>query len=98
MADGFVRVKKSIIENKNLSVYERMILFIFIDRQELALSIGEDSFFCYVDWLADTLNVSVRTIKTAIKNLKQLGYINIEKRKYKVGKRNYYSVNKELLV
>lgn len=98
MFKGYVRVKKEIIYNKDLTVNERLILIVLIDRQEYALSTGKDSFYCYVGWIAESVGVSEKTVKNCIKKLKKAGYIDYTLEKYECGYRNVYTVNDKLLV
>lgn len=72
--------------NKNLNLYERVVLEAFIDRENALMT---DNFYCYEEWLEDNLGISSSTIKRAIKTLKQQGWINVTKK----NKTNTYTIN-----
>ena len=102
MEDKYVRVKKSIIYNKDLTAFEKILLEIFIDRQEYHNHSPETDtgewFYCYTDWIAENAGVNKRTVLRAIPKLQKLGYLLVKKESYQNGVRNMYSINSDLLV
>ena len=98
MITGFLQVKYDLIYDVNLSPIQLRVLMVLIQKQEYTISIGEEYFYCYESWIGSNLHISIRSVKMAIKYLKDNGYIKVQQKKGTDGRVNYYRVNPKYFV
>lgn len=81
----FLKIDADILHNQLLTSNEKLILALLRDKQNLY---KDKVFYCYEEYIAKFLNISVKTVSRAIQNLIRLKEIDVYKEYNQETKKN----------